>query len=68
MISIIEEANETILDFYKGMLKYSIFFLFFLFCFVIPIKTEYNTFKVKLSNLQLNKLKLGVKNWPEITL
>ena len=29
--------------------------------------TQYNTFNVKLSNLQLNKLKLGIKNNTEVT-
>ena len=29
--------------------------------------TQYNTFNVKLSNSQLNKLKLGMKNGTEIT-
>ena len=30
--------------------------------------TQYNTFSVKLSNLQLNKLKSAIKNGTEITL
>ena len=30
--------------------------------------TQYNTLKVKLSNLQLNKLKSGIKNGTEVTL
>ena len=30
--------------------------------------TQYNTLNVKLSNLQLNKLKSGVKNGTEVTL
>ena len=30
--------------------------------------TEYNTWNVKLSNSQLNKSKLGIKNGAEITL
>ena len=30
--------------------------------------TQYNTLNVKLSNSQLNKLKLGIKNGTEITL
>ena len=30
--------------------------------------TQYNTLKVKLSNFQLNKLKLGIKNGTEVTL
>ena len=30
--------------------------------------TQYNTLNIKLSNLQLNKLKLGIKNDPEVTL
>ena len=30
--------------------------------------TQYNTLNVKLSNLQLNKLKLGIKNGTEVTL
>ena len=30
--------------------------------------TQYNTSNVKLSNLQLNKLKSGIKNGPEVTL
>ena len=30
--------------------------------------TRYNTFNVKLSNSQLNKLKLGIKNGLEVTL
>ena len=29
--------------------------------------TQYNTSNVKLSNLQLNKLKLGIKNRTEVT-
>ena len=30
--------------------------------------TEYNTLKVKLSNLQLNELKLGIKNGTAVAL
>ena len=30
--------------------------------------TQYNTFNVKLSNFQLNKLKLGIKTGTEVTL
>ena len=30
--------------------------------------TRYNTLNVKLSKLQLNKLKLGIKNGTEVTL
>ena len=30
--------------------------------------TQYNFLNVKLSNLQLNKLKSGIKNCPEVTL
>ena len=30
--------------------------------------SQYNTLNVKLSNLQLNKLKLGIKNNTEVTL
>ena len=30
--------------------------------------TQYNTLNVKLSNSQLNKLKLGIENGTEITL
>ena len=30
--------------------------------------TQYNTLNVKLSNLQLNKLKSGLKNGTEVTL
>ena len=30
--------------------------------------TQYNTLNVKLSNLQLNKLKTGIKNGTEVTL
>ena len=30
--------------------------------------TQYNTLNVKLSNSQLNKLKSGIKNGPEVTL
>ena len=30
--------------------------------------TQYNTLKVKLSNLQLNKLKPGIRNGTEVTL
>ena len=30
--------------------------------------TQCNTLNVKLSNLQLNKLKSGIKNGPEVTL
>ena len=30
--------------------------------------TQYNTLNVKLSNLQLNKLKSGIKNVTEVTL
>ena len=29
--------------------------------------TQYNTLKVKLSNLQLNKLKSGIRNGTEVT-
>ena len=30
--------------------------------------TQYNTLKVNLSNLQLNKLKSGIRNGTEVTL
>ena len=30
--------------------------------------TQYNTLNVKLSNLQLNKLKVGIKNGTDVTL
>ena len=30
--------------------------------------TKYNTLNVKISNLQLNKLKTGIKNGTEVTL
>ena len=30
--------------------------------------TQYNTLNVKLSNLQINKLKSGIKNGTEVTL
>ena len=30
--------------------------------------TQYNTLNIKLSNSQLNKLKLGIKNGTEVTL
>ena len=30
--------------------------------------TQYNTLNLKLSNSQLNKLKLGIKNGTEVTL
>ena len=30
--------------------------------------TQYNTLNIKLSNLQLNKLKSGIKNGTEVTL
>ena len=42
-----------------------------LFCFniIFPQKTtQYNTSNVKLSNSQLNKLQLGIKNGTEVTL
>ena len=53
MCFIIEEAKETILDFSQG---------------AVWKMNQYNTLNVKLSNLQLKKLKSGIKNDTEVTL
>ena len=52
MFFIIEEAKETILDISQG---------------AVWKMNQYNTLNVKLSNLQLKKLKSGIKNDTEVT-
>ena len=58
MVFIIEEAKETILNFK----------LYFVLTQNQYTMTYYNTLNVKLSNLQLNKLKSGIKKGTEVTL
>ena len=57
MFFIIEEEKETILYFSQGTVRV------LWICFAL-----YNSLNVKLSNLQLNKLKSGLKNATEVTL
>ena len=69
MFFIVAEANETILDFSQGNVKVLWICSTILFCFnIISIMTQYNTLNVNLSNSQLSKLKLGIKNSTERTL
>ena len=53
IVFIIKEAKETVLDFSQETVK---------------VLYQYNTLNVKLSNLQLNMLKSGIKNGTEVTL
>ena len=54
-----EEVKQTILNFSQGKVRV------FSYQFIM---TQYNSVNVKLSNWQLNKLKLGIKNDTEVTL
>ena len=58
MLCIIEERRETFYIFHKE-----------LYCtFNLTFKvTQYNTFNVKLSHSQLNKLKSGIKNGTQVS-
>ena len=56
MFCIIEEGKETFYIFHKE--------LYCTFNFTI---TQYNTLNVKLSHLQLNKLKSGIKNGTQVS-
>ena len=60
----IEEVKETILDFCKELWEYYIHFVLIWYQYKI---TQHNTLNVKLSNLQLSKLKSGIKNGPKVT-
>ena len=62
----IEEAKETILDFLQGAMKGLQFY--FAFNTISLQITQYATLNIKLSNLQLNQLKAGIKNGTEVTL
>ena len=62
----IEEAKETILDFSQGAMKGLQFY--FVFNTISLQITRYVTLNIKLSNLQLNQLKSGIKNGTEVTL
>ena len=56
MSFLIEEPKLSILDFSQEAVKVS--YIYF---------TQYNTLKVKLSNLRLTKLKSGIKNGTQVT-
>ena len=58
---IIEEVKETILDFSQETVNILMFY--FVSTQYQYRMTQYNTLNVKLSNLQLNKLKSRKKNW-----
>ena len=59
----IEQAKETILDFSQETVKVS----WISFTLIYQHKmTQYNTLNVELSNLNLNKLKSGIKNGAEV--
>ena len=62
MFFIIEEAKETVLGFYKALGKLCNFL-----CFNIKM-AQYNSWNVKLSHSELNKLKPGIENRTEVTL
>ena len=66
MFFITEETKEPVLDFSKATVKVLSFILFK--CNINIKMTQYNTLNVKLSNLQLNKLKSAVKNGTGVTL
>ena len=59
MSSITEEAKETVLDFSRRTFKV-LWFYFILIKYWYKM-TQYNTLNVKLSNLQLNKLKYKIQ-------
>ena len=66
MFFIIKEEKETVLDFLQGTVKIcecKVQFIFYQYKM-----TQYNSFNVKLSNLQLNKLKSAIKNETEVVL
>ena len=56
----VEEVKETILDFSQGTVR--VLQMYFALIQYQNKMTQYNTLKVKLSNSQLNKLKLWRKN------
>ena len=59
----IEQAKETILDFSQETVKVS----WISFTLIYQHKmTQYNTLNVELSNLNLNKLKSGIKNGAKV--
>ena len=62
MYFIIEKAEKTVFDFSKGTVD---FIVLISCCYKM---TQYNILNVKLSNLQLNKSKLGIKKDTEVTL
>ena len=59
MSSITEEAKETVLDFSRRTFK--VLWFYFLLIKYWYKMTQYNTLNVKLSNLQLNKLKYKIQ-------
>ena len=78
---IIEEVAENILDFLEGTAEVlwtssydlatacsTIILLYFVLIWYQYKITQYNTLNVNLSNLQLNKLKPGIKNNTKVTL
>ena len=60
VFSIIEEVKETILDFSQRTV--TVLYIYFALIQYQYKMTQYSTLAVKLSNLQLNKLKSGIKN------
>ena len=66
MLFIIEEVEETVLNFSEGTVKL-LWFHFVLIQYQFKM-TQYNTLNVKLSNSQLNKLKSEINNGTEATL
>ena len=64
--SLLKKRQKQFQIFQKEQLKY---YDFISSKYNINIKvTQYNTFNVKLSNLQLNRLKSAIKNGTEVTL
>ena len=59
MSSITEEAKETVSDFSRRTFK--VLWFYFLLIKYWYKMTQYNTLNVKLSNLQLNKLKYKIQ-------
>ena len=60
VFSIIEEVKETILDFSQRTV--TVLYIYFALIQYQYKMTQYSPLAVKLSNLQLNKLKSGIKN------
>ena len=70
MFFIIEEAKETVLDFSQGTVKVLLVQLNVIewFNFYQSKMTQYNSLNLKLSDLQLDKLKCAIKNESEVVL